>query len=116
MGKIKRIAGTDEPAVGVEVIVEIVEVQVPPIAIPVEVRHITVAIRILPDIMCKIPSVPPPLEVFKTISGLNRIRYLALYHSILHQVSLFFRKSGATLAKALTIAILRFPKNQNSAT
>lgn len=50
MGKIKRVAGTDEPTAGVEVIVEIVEVQIPPVAIPVEVRHVAIAVRIIPDI------------------------------------------------------------------
>ena len=49
MGKIKKVAGTDEPATGAEVEAEIAEVQVPPVAIPVEVRHVAVTIRVHPD-------------------------------------------------------------------
>ncbi len=49
MGKIKRVAGGDEPVVGSEVAVEPVVVQVPALAIPVEVPHVAVAIRALPN-------------------------------------------------------------------
>ena len=49
MGKTKRVAGGDEPIVGVEVVLEPVVVQVPALAIPVEVPHVAVAIRALPD-------------------------------------------------------------------
>jgi hypothetical protein len=73
-----------------------------------------VAIRIHPDGKAQNIVYATTLRSYKTISELNLIRYLK-YLNILHQVSLFFRKSGATLAKALTVAILRFPENQNSA-
>ena len=49
MGKIKRVAGNEQAVVGVEVVVEVVVVQNPTIAIPVEIPHIAVAIRVKPD-------------------------------------------------------------------
>jgi hypothetical protein len=53
MGKIKKVAGTDEPIVGVEVVAEPVVVQIPTLAIPVQVPHVAVAVRVLPDKLCK---------------------------------------------------------------
>ena len=44
------LAGTDEPVVGVEVVAEPIEVQAPTLAMPVEVRHVAVAIRVHPDL------------------------------------------------------------------
>ena len=49
MGKTKRVARTDEPIVGVEVVVKPVVVQIPTPATPTEVKHIAVAIRVLPE-------------------------------------------------------------------
>ncbi len=49
MGKTKKIAGGDEPIVGIEVVAEPVVVQVPSLAIPVQIPHVAVAIRTLPD-------------------------------------------------------------------
>jgi len=49
MGKTKRVAGADEPIAGIEVVAEPIIVQVPVLAIPVEVPHVAVAIRVLPD-------------------------------------------------------------------
>ena len=48
-GKTKRVAGGDQPVVGVEIVVEPVVVQVPAIAIPVEVPHVAIAVRALPE-------------------------------------------------------------------
>lgn len=62
MGKIKKVAGTDEPIVRVEVVAKPIVVQNPALAIPVEVKHVTVTIRILPDKICKASSIPLPLE------------------------------------------------------
>jgi len=53
---------TDEPIVRVPVVVlEPVEVQLPLLAIPVEIRDLAVAVRVLPK-MCKISSMPPLFE------------------------------------------------------
>ena len=49
MGKTKRVAGADELIVGVEIVLEPVVVQIPAIAIPVEVPHVAVAVRTQPD-------------------------------------------------------------------
>ncbi len=62
MGETKRVARGNEPTIGVEVVVQPVVVQHPAIAIPVEVPHVAVAIRIHPDEICRIPSMPPPFE------------------------------------------------------
>jgi len=61
MGKTKKVAGADQPIVGIEIVVEIVVVQIPTLAVPVEVPHVTVAVRVLPEI-CKTSSMPLPLE------------------------------------------------------
>ena len=50
MGKTKKVAGGDEPIVGVEVVLEPVVVQAPVLAIPVEAPHKTAATRALPDL------------------------------------------------------------------
>ena len=49
MGKIKRVVGADEPTVGVEIIPKPIVVQIPTLAIPVEIPHVAVAIRAQPD-------------------------------------------------------------------
>lgn len=49
MGKTKRVAGADEPIVGVEIVLKPVVVQVPALAIPVEIPRVAVAVRALPD-------------------------------------------------------------------
>ena len=72
MGKTKRVAGTDETVVGVEIVVEPVIVRVPATIIEVEIPHVAIAIQVLPEI-CKTSSVPPPFEILKTISRLNLI-------------------------------------------
>ena len=58
---IKLLAGTQEPIVRVPVVLEPVEVQLPLLAIPVEIRDLAVAVRVLPK-MCKISSMPPLFE------------------------------------------------------
>lgn len=73
MGKTKRVATGEETVVAIPIIVEIVQVQVTAIRIAVQVRHVAIAIRVLPEIY-KTPSMPPPFEVI-TISGLNLILY-----------------------------------------
>ncbi len=45
----KIVAGTDESTIGVEIVPEPIEVQIPTIAIPVQIRHIAIAISIMPD-------------------------------------------------------------------
>lgn len=45
----KRVSGTDETIVRVEIVVEPVEVQDPPLAVPVEIRDVAVAVRVPPD-------------------------------------------------------------------
>ena len=49
MGKIKRVAGANEPVVRIKVVVEPVVVQNPAVAIPVEIPRVAVVIRIQPD-------------------------------------------------------------------
>ena len=58
----KRVSGTGQTIIGVEVIVKPIEVQDPLLTIEVEIRDIAVAIRSLPDEMYEIPSLPPPIE------------------------------------------------------
>ena len=50
MGKTKRVAGADEPVDGAEAALEPAVVQRPPPAEPVEVPHVAIAIRTLPDL------------------------------------------------------------------
>lgn len=57
----KRIARAQQPVVGVEVVLKPVEVQVPPLAVPVEVRDIAVAIAVGPETY-RVPSKPLPIE------------------------------------------------------
>ena len=111
MEKTKKVAGGDEPVVRVEIVVEPVVVQVPALAIPVEVPHVAVVIRVHPEI-CKTPPMPLPLE--KNLGAVSNS--VSKYDSVLHQVSSFFRKSGATILKGIPVKILRVPENQNSAT
>jgi len=60
VGKTKKVAGKNEAIVGVEIVVEPVVVQIPPLAIPVEVPHVAVAIRIQPDkyVKCRLRHCP----------------------------------------------------------
>ena len=58
----KRISGTSQAIIGIEVVLEPVEVEIPALAVPVEVRDVQVAIMVPPDRMYKISSVPLPLE------------------------------------------------------
>ena len=44
----KRVSGTNEPIVGVPVVLEPVEVQLPPLAVPVEIGHVEVAVAVAP--------------------------------------------------------------------
>ena len=44
----KQVARTHETFVGVEVVVEPVEVQDPPVAVPVQIRHIAIAVEVAP--------------------------------------------------------------------
>ena len=44
----KILAGTQQPFIGVEVVVEPIKVQVPMIVVPVEIRKVEVAIGIMP--------------------------------------------------------------------
>jgi len=49
MGKIKKVARSDEPIVRVEIVLEPVVVQVPMLAIPVQIPRVAVAVRVLPN-------------------------------------------------------------------
>ncbi len=57
----KKVARTKQTIVVVEVVLKPVEVQVPLLAIPVEVRDIAVVVAIVP-VMCKVPSISLPIE------------------------------------------------------
>ena len=65
-----------------------------------------VVVAVLPKSMCKISSVPPPLESLMTISKLNLIRDIKSTNT-LHQVFSFFKKLKATLTANVSDAILR---------
>jgi len=76
----KRVSGTDEAIVRVEVVVEPVEVQDPALAIPVEVRDVAVALRVLPDrrTECRLHHCPSNALRAVSDSGLHKpagIRY-----------------------------------------
>jgi len=61
----KRLAERQEPAVIIPMIVIPIEVQVPLGIIAIEIRHITITIRIDPgraQRTCRIPPVPLPFE------------------------------------------------------
>ena len=58
----KRVSDSGETVVLVPPVLEPVEVQVPLGAVPVEVRDVAVAIRIPPDRLYKIPSIPLLIE------------------------------------------------------
>ena len=81
MGKTKRVAGSDEAAIGVEVVVEPIVVQVPPAAIPVEIPHVAVAVRVMPEI-CKISSMPLPFEISKNLKAVsNLVSYTLIFYT-----------------------------------
>ena len=58
----KRVSGTEQAFISVEVVLEPIEVQVPLVAVPVEVRDVPVAVAILPDRSYELSSMPLPLE------------------------------------------------------
>mgnify|MGYP001569094919 CR=1 FL=1 len=58
----KRISRRENPIIAAPVVVEIVQVQVPAVAVPVEVHDVALAgIAVHPD-TCKISSITPPIE------------------------------------------------------
>jgi hypothetical protein len=69
----KRVANEGEPVVVVPPIVKPVEVEVALRAVPVEVRHVAVAVN-LADGMWRVSSMPPPLEYSLAFSRLYLIR------------------------------------------
>ena len=64
----KRVAGTHETAVVVEVIVEPVEVQVPALAVPVQVGHVPVAVAVTPLCTEYYPR-HHPLNILRIVSN-----------------------------------------------
>ena len=83
----KRVSGTGKPITGVVIVLEPVEVQVPALAVKVEVSDVAVAVRVLPDQMCKIPSIPLLLEYSQSCILFGALKPAG----ILHQVASFFR-------------------------
>ena len=71
--KIKRVSRAEKTIVGVPVILEPIEVEVPALAIPVEVRNIVVAIRVLPDRCVKNHQCHCPSIRLCVLSGLYLI-------------------------------------------
>ena len=65
---IKLLAGTQEPIVRVPVVLEPVEVQVPPLAVPVQVRDVAVAVRVLPDQCARYRPRHRPLNILRVES------------------------------------------------
>ena len=57
-----KVANGEEPIVRVPVVVEPVEVQVALGVVPVEVRHVAIAIDLGDRAMCYEPSMPPSLN------------------------------------------------------
>jgi len=57
----KRISQAEQTIIGVPVVLKPIEVQDPPIVIPVKIGHVQVAVSITPD-LCKISSIPLPVE------------------------------------------------------
>jgi hypothetical protein len=53
----KIVADADEPTVGVEVVVNEVEVDYPALAIPVEIRHLLIVVVVQQN-LCRISSKP----------------------------------------------------------
>ena len=62
--KMNVLAHSEKPVVLVPPVVEVVQVQVALVAVPVEVRDITIAVPVLPDrtFLCDILPMPPSLE------------------------------------------------------
>jgi hypothetical protein len=89
-----KVANRQEAVVGVPVVVEPIEVEVTLRTIPVEVRHVAVAIDLANGALYKKPSVPPPLECAIIFQKLYRIRDQScsglISLSFSHQLSLIF--------------------------
>ena len=83
----KRISGTDDTIVAVEIVVEPFEVQVPSVAIPVKVWDVPIAVLIQPNRSYKISSLALPLECSQ---GCIEYRTSKSFN-ILYQVASFFR-------------------------
>jgi hypothetical protein len=63
-GETVRVANREETIVGVPVIVPPIEVQVPLGIVPVEVRHVAVAVDLADGASCEKPSMPLPSDRF----------------------------------------------------
>lgn len=83
-GRMKKVARTKQTIVTVEIVLKPVEVQIPLLAVPVEVNHIAVAVAIAP-VVCKTPSIPLPLEYSRSCILFGVLKPT----SILHRVSSF---------------------------
>ena len=64
----KRFSERDDAIVAVEIVLEPIEVQVPPVAVPVEVRNVQVAVAITPDKCAKCRLCHCPSNTLGTVS------------------------------------------------
>ncbi|OHB19064.1 MAG: hypothetical protein A2913_00505 [Parcubacteria group bacterium RIFCSPLOWO2_01_FULL_40_65] len=91
----KRVSERHDAIVAVEVVLEPIEVQVPPVAVPVQVRHIQVAVAVAPDKRTRYRLCHRPLKVLTDLGAVSnsgpsgKIPYSL---STLHQVASFFRR------------------------
>ena len=98
MRETKRIARADHTIIGVEVVVEPIEVQVPALAIPVQVRDVALAITVTP-VMCKVSSQPPSFDY-----SWDCIEFGIVSPNTLHRVSSFLIDCEMTLAQDISCA------------
>ncbi len=79
----KRVAGTQQATIVVEVVVEPIEVQVPALTIPVEVWNVPVAVAVAP-LCVRAPSKPPSFEYSRDCIEFGIFNPLVLYTEYLH--------------------------------
>jgi len=91
----KRVSERDDAIAAVEVVLEPIEVQVPPAAVPVQIRHIQVAVAAAPDKRTRYRLCHHPLKVstdLRAVSNSGPSEEIPYSPSTLHQVASFFRR------------------------
>ena len=91
----KRVSERNDAIVAVKVVLEPIEVQIPPVAVPVQVRHIQVAVAVAPDKRTRYRLCHRPLKVLtdlRTVSNSGPLEKFPYSPGTLHQVASFFRR------------------------
>ena len=57
-----RFSGDEQTPIAVEVVLDIVQIDIPPVAVPVEARKVELLGRAVLKEICKVSSITPPIE------------------------------------------------------